>query len=357
MHYATRAWIAISLSIVATIAGTANAQTAAEKIQTAFEKSKSVDSLADYDQLLDLCNEIRGMQLTSAQNDYVRKLSAWGQDRRGELRAARAAELARSGDAEGAAQMDAAALADFEAAVKNDPTRWKAAHNRGVSYAVAGRYDEAINDFSTVIQLNPSHANAWFNRAEIRYELGQFKEALADYNRAVELNPKDAGAYTSRGHAHFALRQFEAGIRDYDQAVRMNRSAETLVDRADAYRSLARWQEAANDYRAAIELGANDARTLQSAAWFMATCPDSRFRNDDLALRAAQRAVELTMIDDWRNLDTLAAAQANAGQWNDAISNVEKALAAAPAEDQEPLDARLKLYQAKQAYRQGMKLR
>jgi hypothetical protein len=45
----------------------------------------------------------------------------------------------------------------------------------------------------------------------------------------------------------------------------------------------------------------------------MATCPDSKMRNTDLALRAAQQALELLGRKDYRALGTMAAALANAG--------------------------------------------
>jgi membrane associated rhomboid family serine protease len=58
-----------------------------------------------------------------------------------------------------------------------------------------------------------------------------------------------------------------------------------------------------------------NAETLNSLAWLLATCPDAAIRNGTRAVELAQRACKL---DDWKNpalLDTLAAAYAEAGDF------------------------------------------
>ena len=52
----------------------------------------------------------------------------------------------------------------------------------------------------------------------------------------------------------------------------------------------------------------------------MATCPDERYRNEELALTAAQKALELDGDKDPRYIETLAAAYANAGQYDSAVA-------------------------------------
>ena len=86
----------------------------------------------------------------------------------------------------------------------------------------------------------------------------------------------------------------------------------------------------------------------------MATCPDERFRDADRALRAAQRAVELLGNDDFRYLDTWAAAHANDGKFEQAIETLDKAISIAPDDEVETLKRRKALYQQNEPYRQGM---
>ena len=70
---------------------------------------------------------------------------------------------------------EAAALTQFETAVDLNFKHWKALHNRGVSYAMNDRLDEAAQDFSATIRIHPEYANAWFNRAEVFMKQGKMR--------------------------------------------------------------------------------------------------------------------------------------------------------------------------------------
>ncbi|MCO6455794.1 MAG: tetratricopeptide repeat protein [Pirellulaceae bacterium] len=369
MDRSPRLWrIALVLGLLATLAcggsgasglmGIAAAQDAAAPAQSpvtaAYQRAQQATTVDEMSEVIAECERLRGTELSEANADYVVRLLAFVQNRRGELYANQATDLQEQGGAQRAAELDALALADFEASVANDPSRWKSVHNRGVSYAVQGEYEKAVRDFSRAVELKPDYPNAWFNRGEIRYELGQFEEAARDYTRAIQLNPQDEGSYTSRGHCYFQLGRYNPALADYNRAVQLApESAVARVNRGDAYRSLSSWQQAAADYRQAIQLDGRSSRAYQSAAWLMATCPDARYRNPELAVQAAERAVQLEGRDDHRLLDTLAAAYANANRFDEAVASLEKALPLAPEGESEMLERRLKLYQARQPYRQS----
>jgi tetratricopeptide (TPR) repeat protein len=183
-------------------------------------------------------------------------------------------------------------------------------------------------------------------------ELKKFAEAEREYSEVIRLDPHDVGAKISRGHARFYLGQFDAALRDFDDCVQQDgENAIAYADRADLYAYLGRWEQAARDYRMAIQLDKSLGRAYQSAAWLMATCPEDRFRDAKLALRAAQRAIDLDGTADYRYLDTLAAAQANAQRFSEAIKSLNDALEVAPHDVTSELRDRLTLYQAQRPYR------
>ncbi len=130
-------------------------------------------------------------------------------------------------------------------------------------------------------------------------------------------------------------------------------NAAALVNRGDAYREQAIYGPAASDYREAIRLDPKLGRAYLSAAWLMATCPDQRFRNTDMAIKSAQKAIELDGDKDYRYLDTLAAAHANAGDFDKAKSIANKAVSSAPQKEMANVRQRLELYQSDRAYREG----
>jgi tetratricopeptide (TPR) repeat protein len=87
-------------------------------------------------------------------------------------------------------------------------------------------------------------------------------------------------------------------------------------------------------------------------AWMLATAPDPRLRNGALALEHARRAV--ARVESPAYLDTLAAAYAELGQFADAVSTQEKAIALADASDTalvDELQAHLDAYRSGEPWR------
>lgn len=321
-------------------------------VMKAYQQSRAAASVEEFTQVIELCKQGLAGELKPATAEYARQLLSWAHNRRGESYAAQAADDAQQGAHEKAAELDARALADFESSIEYDPTRWKAIHNRGVSLAVAGKFEPALNDFDRVLELKPDYANAWFNRAEIHYERKDFEAAIKDYTESIRLKPEDAGAYSHRGHAYYADEQFRLAWADYDRAVEMSPTAETYADRADACRNLGRWSDAARDFRSAVEAGEASVRANHAAAWFMATCPDERFRNAELALGLAEKAIELAGQADPKLLDGLAAAYANADRFDEAQATLDKALKLASDSERDALQERRDIYRARRPYRQ-----
>ena len=133
-------------------------------------------------------------------------------------------------------------------------------------------------------------------------------------------------------------------IQDLDRVIELDAdNAVAFADRADLYAFLGRWEQAARDFRMAIRLDKSLGRAYQSAAWLMATCPEKRFRDQKVALRAAQRAIELDGRDDYRYLDTLAAAQANAQRFGEAMESAQQAIEVAPTDVVAELQEKLQL--------------
>jgi tetratricopeptide (TPR) repeat protein len=60
---------------------------------------------------------------------------------------------------------------------------------RGVTHYLAGRNDHAIADFNEALRLNPSHASSYFNRGNAMRAKGMIREAIADYLKVLEINP------------------------------------------------------------------------------------------------------------------------------------------------------------------------
>jgi tetratricopeptide (TPR) repeat protein len=357
-------WAATAASVLLVclgpLAGSSTAQpsTAAkpqaqELVRQAYGKTSTAKTLVEFTEIIELCTQAQQGELSTEMQEYVKKLQAWAHNRRGEAYTKEAEGSSQSGQTERGAKLDQMALTEFDTAVQLRPDYWKALHNRGVGYGLARKFDEAIQDFTRVIELQPTYGDAWFNRAEIHYEHGRYAEALADYRAVLRLKPDDLDALMRRGHAHFQLQQFPEALADYNRAVELSpNNAEALANRGDAQRNLKQFAKAEADYRAAMRLNAKSARAHQSAAWLMATCPESRYRNPALAVQYAEKACELVGTPDFQYLDTLAAAHANAGDFEKARQRLAQAIRIAPASQTAPLQTRLSLYQQKKPFRE-----
>ena len=176
-------------------------------IDQAYQLTNEAKSIEDYTEVIRLCGEAEQANPAKEQVEYVKSLLAWSHNRRGEVFTEHATQAHESGQVEQARKLDGQALADFESSLQYDSKRWKTWHNRAVSRAIAGKYEEAIADFGKVIEMKPDYANARFNRGEILYDLGKLKEAIEDYTAAIRLNTTDAGAYASRAHSYFRVGQ------------------------------------------------------------------------------------------------------------------------------------------------------
>jgi tetratricopeptide (TPR) repeat protein len=105
----------------------------------------------------------------------------------------------------------------------------------------------------------------------------------------------------------------------------------------------------------AILLDSKDDWSYNQLAWIKATCPDASIRNGNDAVSAATKACELTEWKNWRFIDTLAAAYAQAGDFKRAIEFQEQALRTGnPTEsEQKRMRERIALYKQSQPFREN----
>jgi serine/threonine protein kinase/tetratricopeptide (TPR) repeat protein len=111
--------------------------------------------------------------------------------------------------------------------------------------------------------------------------------------------------------------------------------------------------EAAKWYRKAIEklrplAESGDAAATTQLAWLLATCDVPELRDGAGAVRMGEKAVSVTDRKYPDALEALAAAYAETGQFDKAVATEKEAIAALTAEhNKQPLESRLKLYEAK----------
>lgn len=318
----------------------------AADLQAIYARTQSASQEDEFTQIATACSKIiPDKQRNPADKQYAAKLFAWALNRRGEVRSENAAQLVHGGQLDEAQQLDRLAGKDFAIAARYAPDNWRVHHNLAISQAMQGKYDDAIAEFTRVIELKADYPNAFYNRAELYFEKEQFVQAIDDYSAAIELVDNDARYYNGRAHARFMLNNFDTAVADYSQAAALEKTnAAYITDLADALQSVGRWEEAATRYREAVASDKGYARAYRNISWLLSTCPDKRFRNPNLALTAARKAIELAGEQDFRALDTLAAATAATGDSAEASKLMREAIAIAPSSARGELNARSAVY-------------
>ncbi len=281
-----------------------------------------------------------------------------------------------------------AAEAHFTEALRLNPRYFNAHYNLGNLLSGQGRYAEAEAHYTEALRLNPGYVNAHYNLGNLHSGQGRYAEAEAHYTEALRLSPGYADAHMSLGLVHFRQRRYAEAEAHFAEAVRLNPGSvaahfnlgfvhaeqgkyeEAQAHYAEAIRlqpgyvgahynlgvvlsRLGNCEAAKDHYALAIRLDPGFAEAYNASAFIMATHPDAKFRDGKGAVAFATRACELTKWKDPRFLDTLAAAKAEAGDFDAAVSSQKRAIELLTNERQKAnYRSRLALYQGKKPYRE-----
>jgi tetratricopeptide (TPR) repeat protein len=223
---------------------------------------------------------------------------------------------------------------------------------RGVEAMHRQDYDLAIAEFTQVIQLKPKYAGAYNNRGVSYAHKGDYGDAITDFNKAIRLNPGYVEAYYNKGIAYNLKGDSDEGIADFTEAIRLNPSyTEAYYNRAIAYHLKGDSDRAIVDFAKAIRLKPDYAEAYKGLAWLLAVGPNARARDGAKAVEYATRACAMSAWKIPAYVDTLAAACAEAGNFDDAVKWETQYLESNPPKDvSDKARQRLSLYQQKTPY-------
>ena len=154
----------------------------------------------------------------------------------------------------------------------------------------------SVSAYQFAIKRDPKHVQAHHNLARVLTRLGKHSVAATYYQKALSLNPNDLELFFETATALYGLSQVE-------RAVTM---LQTHVQRHP-----------------------KDLRGLRLLSWIYATAKDPAHRNAAEALELAQSAISVSSPNDPVSADVLAAALAETGAFDKALTVLDTAIKSA----------------------------
>ncbi|OIR03967.1 TPR repeat-containing protein YrrB [mine drainage metagenome] len=118
-----------------------------------------------------------------------------------------------------AAGREQAALAQYDAAIRLDPTFADPLYNAGKTLARLGRPNEAIARFEAALKLNPSMPDAETELGIALVAVGRETEAVAHFRRALALDPHYVDAHNQLGIALARAGRVAAAATEFEAAL------------------------------------------------------------------------------------------------------------------------------------------
>jgi Flp pilus assembly protein TadD len=221
----------------------------------------------------------------------------------------------------------------------------------GMAYYRENRLEEAISCFRKALELKPDLPDAYDNLGKALLRQGKTDYAVKEFKKALELAPEHAEAELNLGAALYRLGRLDEAIPHLEAAHRLLPGrVEPLVNLGMALFTRGQPNRATDCFAAAARM---EPATLNQMAWQLATNPNTLERNGPLALAIAQAVCNVTGRQAAQPLHTLAAAQAEVGDFSAAITTARSALALAA--DHPELAAQIsdhiRLFEARQPVR------
>jgi tetratricopeptide (TPR) repeat protein len=214
-----------------------------------------------------------------------------------------------------------------------------------------GELDAASEQLEQILALRPTR-EALRPLLAIHTSRGDWDRVIAQWEAYIAEAPFDPMLAAQAVQAHYALGQRSEARELFDQALAITgRTAKDYSRFGDLAYGQGDLETAIRYYRAALEIEPERHAAANNLAWILATADDDTLRNGSEALRLAERVVAASTTPDPNHLDTLAAALASTGRYDEAVDSAQQALEIAEARSLDAMADGLRKHLAR--YRAG----
>lgn len=157
------------------------------------------------------------------------------------------------------------ALDYYKQAIQLSPDDAVLYENLGLCYEDSGQWDEAKKAYETAAEISPNSTS--YNRLGVFYfNRDQYEKALEFYLKALEFDAEDSVIYENIGLAYQSLGRLQEAEQNYNTAINKNGRAEANNLLGIMYYQNGYYQEALNQYFAAIQKAPQEANYYSNVA-------------------------------------------------------------------------------------------
>jgi Tfp pilus assembly protein PilF len=114
------------------------------------------------------------------------------------------------------------ALLCLNKSIQLKPRKGSAYFNRGITFGMLNRNDEAIKDYNMALIYYPQKATEIItNRSNLFLTTGRFKEAIADFDYLISVDSKNFLFYYNRAVCRQQTKDLKGAVSDYQNALRL----------------------------------------------------------------------------------------------------------------------------------------
>lgn len=211
--------------------------------------------------------------------------------------------------------------------------------------------------FSHAVEVTTDNFVARVNYADYLADSGKISAAEEEAQAAVRIAPQEALTHSALGRVLALEGKSAVAVSELRKALEIQFVPSDAVDLAISLTQEGLIAEAIAEYRMVLNKNPNAADALNNLAWILATSPDPKLRNGSEAVQLAGMACSITHRSQPTMLGTLAAAYAEAGRFDDAISTANQARELAESQGNSAVADRnaelMKIYESHRAYHEG----
>ena len=135
----------------------------------------------------------------------------------------------------------------------DEQTQKRLLKQRALSYALSGRFEDALADRAQIIRLFPEESEGWPLRAVVYTQFDIFSWGVGDFEEILELSQESPEYYIRVGNAFYSIGEFDMAFTYYQTSLmREARRVDSDLNIGGVHFILGRYAEALASYESAL---------------------------------------------------------------------------------------------------------